>query len=77
LSVNLKAGVRNMLAYITTLTDEELDAVAAGATVTWRTSATATGLTKASINVSTKASATTTKTSEAAAFEEEGTVETA
>jgi hypothetical protein len=66
-----------MLAYITTLTDEELDAVAAGATVTWNTQATATGLTKATINVSTTVSATTTKTSEEATLGQEGTVETA
>jgi hypothetical protein len=66
-----------MLAYTRTLTDEELDAVAAGATATWNTQTTATGLTKATINVSTTASATTTKTSEEATFAQEGTVETA
>jgi hypothetical protein len=56
---------RNMLAYITTLADEELDAVAAGASVKWTGSATATGLTKADIVGTTTIKAETTKTSEA------------
>jgi hypothetical protein len=64
-------------AHITTLTDDELDAVAAGASIAWKTEATATGLTLASISVSTTASATTTKTTEEGKFSQEGAVETA
>jgi hypothetical protein len=66
-----------MLAYITTLTDEELDAVAAGATVSFNNQFKATGLTLASIKVTTTASATTTKTTEEATFGQEGEVESA
>ena len=54
-----------MLAFVVELNDEELDAVAAGATVSVTTSATATGLTAADIKSTTTATATTTKTSEA------------
>ena len=63
--------------HITTLTDEELDAVAAGATSKWSTTATATGLTVAKISVTTAASADTDKTSEDADFTQDGTVESA
>jgi len=66
-----------MLAYITTLTDEELDAVAAGATVKWTGNITATGLTKADIVGTTTIKAETTKTSEAASVGFEYAVTTA
>jgi hypothetical protein len=66
-----------MLAYITTMTDEELDAVAAGASVSATSTFNASGLTLASIKVTTTASATTTKATEEAIFNQEGAVETA
>ena len=53
-----------MLAHVTILTDEELDAVAAGATVKFNGKLTATGLTKADTVATTNATAKTTKTTE-------------
>jgi len=66
-----------MLAYMTTLTDEELDAVAAGASVSVKVEATAAGLTKADIVGTEKLTATTTKTGEAASATTIFTVTTA
>jgi len=66
-----------MLSYMTTLTDEELDAVAAGATVKVDVTATATGLTKADITGTETLKAETTKTGEAASATTSFTVTTA
>jgi len=72
-----QTGVSNVLEFITTLTDEELDAVAAGANVTFTVEATATGLTQADIVSTTKITATTTKAGEAASVTSSTTVTTA
>ena len=66
-----------MLEFIATLTDEELDAVAAGANVTFTFEATATGLTQADIVSTTKITAATTKAGEAASVTSSTTVTTA
>jgi hypothetical protein len=66
-----------MLEFVTTLIDEELDAVAAGASVSFTLSATARGLTQADIVGRVTANAETTKTTEAADGEAELTVTTA
>jgi len=64
-------------AHITTLTDDELDAVAAGALTKFDFAATATGLTKAVVDVKVRGIAETTKTSERAEFTAVGTAESA
>ena len=66
-----------MLEFITDLTDDELEAVAAGATVRWSGSVAGTGLTKADIVGTTKTTAETTKTNESASVAFEYTVTTA
>jgi len=58
-----------MQAHITILTDEELDAVAAGAKVSWSGNVTATGLNQADVTGTTTIRAATTKTTEEASVE--------
>ena len=66
-----------MLDFITSLTDEELDAVAAGATASVTVEATAIGLTKAEVLGTQTVAAETTKTGEAAVAVTSFTVTTA
>jgi hypothetical protein len=66
-----------MLEYITILTEEELDAVAAGASLKVDINTTATGLTKADIVGTETLKAVTTKTSEASSSTVNYTVTTA
>ena len=65
-----------MQAHITILTDEELDAVAAGAKVSWSGKLSAAGLNTADVTGTTTITATTTKTDEAASVRFEYSVTT-